>query len=163
MKMLFKRKNRDIELFDHPVVNEFEKDVANSLGVTIYSEDKTIIGKLVKKEIEQSKVPSDKLLKYFIENREQLKIVTIRAYSDETKIDDGEEYPEGEELSNKEIPKTLKTYGPGIGFGITYGIYFHFLFNNLKDELSDHLKARRIPHSAKLYQRLVKYFDESNE
>ena len=54
MKMLFKRKNRDIELFDHPVVNEFEKDVANSLGVTIYSEDKTIIGKLVKKEIEQS-------------------------------------------------------------------------------------------------------------
>ena len=161
--MLFKRKNRDIELFDHPVVNEFEKNVANSLGVTIYSEDKTIIGKLVKKEIEQSKVPSDKLLKYFIENREQLKIVTIRAYSDETKIDDGEEYPEGEELSNKEIPKTLKTYGPGIGFGITYGIYFHFLFNNLKDELSDHLKARRIPHSAKLYQRLVKYFDESNE
>ena len=137
--MLFKRKNRDIELFDHPVVNEFEKNVANSLGVTIYSEDKTIIGKLVKKEIEQSKVPSDKLLKYFIENREQLKIFTIRAYSGETKIDDGEE------LSNKEIPKTLKTYGPGIGFGITYGIYFHFLFNNLKDELSDHLKARRIP------------------
>ena len=161
--MLFKRKNKELELFDHPGVNEFEKEVAESLGVTIYFEDKRIIRNLIKKEIELSKVPSDELLIHFIENKRQLKNFTIIAYSNEIKIDDGEEYPEGEELSSNEIPKTLKTYGPGIGFGITFVIYFHFLINNLRDELSAYLRAKRIPHSANLNKRLIKYFDESNK
>lgn len=161
--MFFKRKNKEIELFNHPLVNEFEKEVAQSLEVTIYFEDKKIIGNLINKEIELSKVPPDELLIHFIENKEQLKDFTIRAYSNEIKIDDGEEYPEGEELSNNEKPKTLKTYGPGVGFGITFVIYFHFLFNNLRDQLSVYLSAKRIAHSAKLNKRLIKYFDETNK
>ncbi len=161
--MLFKRKNKEIELFDHPIVNEFERDVANYLGLTIYSEDKEILGNLIMKDIELSKIPSDILLTYFIENKEQLKNFTIRAYSSETKLDDGEEYPEGEELPDNQKSKTLKVYGPGIGFGIKYAIYFHFLFNNLNGELSAYLKAIRIPCSAKLNEPLIKYFNESNQ
>ena len=69
--MMFKRKNKDTGLFDHPTVNEFEKNAADSLGVTIYSENKEILGNLIRCEIEQSKIKSDILLSYFSENNDK--------------------------------------------------------------------------------------------
>ena len=162
-KMIFRNRNKAMELFEHPTVNEFEKDVARSLGLTIYSDDKDIIGNIVKKEIQLSKIASVVLLNYFTVNYEELLKFSILLYSRESKIDDGEEYPEGEEIPDIEKPKTLKTYGPCIGFGITYSIYFHYLFNNLTEELFEYLKARRIPHPRKLHKRLINYFNEGNE
>ena len=160
-KMIFRRKNREIKLFDNPIINRFEKDVADALGVTIYSENKPILGKLKRKEIEQSKVEPKILLDYFIRNSEQLKRFTIKGYSCETKIDDGEEYPDGEEILDSEKPKTTKTYGPGKGFGITYAIYFHFFYMKLGNELSEYLKIRRIPYSNRFYKRLTEYYNET--
>ncbi|GAA4976222.1 hypothetical protein [Algibacter aquimarinus] len=159
--MIFRRKNREIELFDNPIINEFEKDVADSLGVSVYSENKSILGNILKKEIEQSKVEPKILLDYFINNSEQLKMFTIKAYSCGIKIDDGEEYPEGEEVPDSEKPKTIKTHGPGIGYGITHAIYFHFLYHDLTNELSEYLKIRRIPYSNRFYKRLTEYYNET--
>lgn len=159
--MWFKRKNKEIELFDNPRVNELETSVANSLGVKIYSGNKDILRKLTKEEIELSKIKSDTLLSYFTNNYPELLAFTIRAYGNNTKIDDGEEYPKGEEIPDSEKPKTIETCGPAIGFGITHAIYFHFLYNDLTVQLSDYLKKRRIPFSNRLLTRLTKYYDET--
>jgi len=159
-RMLFNRKNKEIDLFDNTIVNEFEEKVASSLGVNIYSEEKEIIRNLVNKEIKLSKVSTNQLLTCVKENYEKLQKFAIKVYTSETKIDNVEEYEDGEEMLTKEKSKTLKTHGLGIGFGITYTIYFHFLINELTGELSDYLKARRIPHSNKFCKRLTNYYNE---
>ena len=71
-------------MFDHPTVNEFEAEVANTLGLDVYSSDKEIIGELVRKEIELSNITSEILLTHFINNKEVLKKFTTLAYLSES-------------------------------------------------------------------------------
>ena len=132
-----------------------------SLNFNTYSKDKELIGKLMKEEINQSKISQSTLYSYFIENRKQLVKFMIAFYKSEIKIDDGEEYPIGEGVSDEEKTKTLKSYGMGIGFGITCSIYFHFLVNDKLSDLADYLKVRKIPYSNKFYKRLIGCYNES--
>ncbi|MCL6266620.1 hypothetical protein [Flagellimonas myxillae] len=157
--MFFKR-NKKLELFDNPIVAEFEEELASELGVTIYSGQKSIIKNLIRNEIELSQIDASVLLDYYVDQSELLKRFTALAFSNEINIDDGEEYPDGEELLDSEKHETLPAFGPGIGFSITHAIYYHYLSNNLIDKLSEYLKKRRIPFSAKFCSRLVKYYNE---
>lgn len=158
--MIFKRRKKELELFDHPTINLFEKEVADTLQTAVYSDNKSILKEFTRTEIEQSKLSTELIFDHFVNDRELLKKFTIRAYTYETGIYDGEEYPPGEEPLESEKSISIESHGPGIGFGITHAIYFHFLKHGLNRQLSDFLKLRRIPYSSRFLKRLEGYFEE---
>lgn len=156
--MLFKKKN--VILFDSPPVNEVEFKIARSLNLTVYSENKKILGKLIEEEIQISKIPKETLLNHFLKNKQHLIRFGINMYRHEF-LEDGEEYPNGEELSKTEESQTISSCGLGIGFGITYAIYYHFLSNDNTLGLKEYLKLRRIPYHTKFLSRLIGYYENS--
>jgi hypothetical protein len=149
------------ELFDDPIVNEVEKQIATELGLEVYSESKHIIGNLKKKEIEQSMINIEILYSYFTQKKSELIKFGTLLYSGEKNVNDGEEYPKGESVPKSQRPVVLKSHGPGIGFGITYAIYFHFLSNDKLTDLGEYLKTRRIPHFKKFQSRLENYYKKT--
>lgn len=156
--MLFKRRNKRVELFDHPTINEFEERVAGALKQTVYTHYKDELSKLINKEIKLSGIDEADLLTLFTEDKEDLFNFTFNAYSKEIKLDDIEEYPEGEELTEEEKPVTVERFGPSIGFGIKFAIYYNFLKNDKNAELGDFLKAMKIPYSSRFKKRLIGYY-----
>lgn len=159
--MWFKKRIKYTELFDNPIVNEVENQIAAELGEKVNNQNKDIIGRLVKNDIDKSMIDRSTLLFYFKEKREKLIKFGILLYKNEIYINDGEEYPKGEVVPKSERPVNLESHGIGIGFAIIYAIYFHFLSNNKIDELSEYLKKKRIPHYKKFLSRLKTYYDET--
>ena len=140
--MIFEEENNRIKLFDNPTVNAVESEIASNLNLVVSKLHKEIIGNLIKKEIVCSNIDPSILLSYFIDDRAELIKFGTLVYKQETKIDDGEEYPKGEKITQSKQSGKLKSLGPGIGFGITFAIYYHFLKNNHIYELGDYLNLR---------------------
>ena len=147
--MIFKKRNKKIKLFDNPVINEFEKDVASALGTNIYSENKSILQKFSDEELKESRISPAVIESYFINKKTELKRFIIETYNNETK-------------NEKDLKiEDIDSYGPSKGFSLTHAIYFHFLNNDLNKELSQYLERRRIPKSEKFAQRLKVYYSDT--
>lgn len=68
---------------------------------------------------------------------------------DEFKDDNEEEYPEGEEPDEDELPEVIEVGGILVITLITYMVELHFLLAKDDEGLSQYLKRRRIPYAAK--------------
>ncbi len=154
--MWFKKK---VELFHHPLIENVDKELSFLLKADLITSHLEILERLSKEEQKQSGISSSDLLLIYKTNKDELMKFTCYCYSQESKINHVEEFPNLDD--NKQIHSDSKTNGLSKGFSITYAIYYHFLLENDSNGLMDYLSVRRIPHFKKFHERLLKYFHES--
>ena len=154
--MWFKKK---IELFNHPLVEKMDKEIASILKADLITSNSEILERLSKEEQNQSEIASSDLLLIYEKMKDELMKFTCYCYSKESKTDHVEEYPNP--YDSKQVHSDSKTIGLSKGFSITYAIYYYFLSKDDNDGLMDYLSVRRIPYFKKFHERLLRYFHES--
>lgn len=142
------RKKKNIDLFNHELIQKMDAKVSDLLKIPIAKVDKGILEKLSKTEQEQSCIPTSELLLIFKNENDELAKFVCLTFSRESKFSE----------NNEEVNKSN---GLSQGFCITYCIYYFFLRNNKNEELGEYLMKRRIPKSQQFRDRLIQNFMDS--
>ncbi|WP_040280899.1 hypothetical protein [Psychroserpens damuponensis] len=141
------KKQKNIDLFNHPLISKLDANVAGLLNINVISTNLEKLKQFHKEEIKQSGIaPNDIVLLYEKHNEDLIKFICY-TYHQELKFEENNTRP------NQQDSKTL---GLSKAFSITYAIYYFFLKND-KKQLSKYLSKRRIPQYEKFNQRLQQY------
>ena len=117
-------------LLNNKILSKIEIEIAEIKKCEIYKDNLPLLVKLIKDEIDSSKLSIDKI-KNFIESNSKA-IINF-----------------GQLLLDKSNPKSLS-----IGISISYSIYMIYLKEKEEEELLEYLKRRKIPGAQKFLEEL---------